>query len=449
MDVGVERIDRVQYEVGVGRWLVLVHARLDICPRDVVEEPFERARPVFELPAVLRAVGTDGRDREEGRVIARGDVAPPRAHEAVAVHRVDHGGLAGAQLGLGEHRREVVRRVAGSVLARDARAIQRRFERIDGEHGRSQGATDRIRDRALARRGEPGHRHQDPCARHGGHLARPDGNLFTVSSPDRDPAALRLRREPPHFRRVEVQRTANVSPRLLRVTLAGAELAGFTVDLPAASVRLLLPAPGVGALVMPTWNGNEFLLPDGTRPAIRTFTPRRFDPVARELDVDVVVHGGGAASEWAVAAAPGDAAAVSGPGRGYSIAADAPAFVLAGDETAIPAMSQLLEVLPATTPVTVYVEIADSDARHTLPQHPRRNRHVVRAGRRDGARRRAPRRTPRRRHRPGRACGSPAKRRESSASAATSSRIARLHARGRRPCVADWKHGRAGADEDA
>jgi NADPH-dependent ferric siderophore reductase len=192
-----------------------------------------------------------------------------------------------------------------------------------------------------------------------------------VSSTDRDPDALRIRREPPRFRRVEVQRSAYVSPRLLRVTLAGAELAGFTVDLPAASVRLLLPSPGVGALVVPTWNGNEFLLPDGTRPAIRTFTPRRVDPVARELDLDVVVHGGGAASEWVVAAAPGDGAAISGPGRGYSIAADAPAFVLAGDETAIPAMSQLLEVLPAATPVTVFVEIADADARHTLPQHPR------------------------------------------------------------------------------
>ena len=35
---------------------------------------------------------------------------------------------------------------------------------------------------------------------------------------------------------------------------------------------------------MPAWNGNEFLLPDGRRPAIRTFTPRRVDPDALELD---------------------------------------------------------------------------------------------------------------------------------------------------------------------
>ncbi len=70
---------------------------------------------------------------------------------------------------------------------------------------------------------------------------------------------------------------------------------------------------------MPTWNGNEFLLPDGRRPTIRTFTPRHVDTGALELVIDAVVHGDGAASQWAQAAAPGLDAAVSGPGRGYTI----------------------------------------------------------------------------------------------------------------------------------
>src|SRR5437762_14058928 len=110
---------------------------------------------------------------------------------------------------------------------------------------------------------------------------------------------------------------------------------------------------------MPTWTGNEFLLPDGRRPTIRTFTPRRLDPQALELDLEIVVHGDGAASEWAATAAPGDPAAVSGPGRGYAFEPDAPAFLLAGDETAIPAISQLLEVLPADRPVPAHIEVAD------------------------------------------------------------------------------------------
>jgi NADPH-dependent ferric siderophore reductase len=151
-----------------------------------------------------------------------------------------------------------------------------------------------------------------------------------------------------------------------RVTLVGDELAGLTVAQPAASVRVLLPTRAAG-LVLPAWTGNEFLLPDGRRPTIRTLTPRRVDPEKRELDVEIVIHGSGAASAWAQVAEPGDPAAVSGPARGYTIDPDAAGFLLAGDETALPAIGQLLEVLPAGKPVHAVVEIAAADARLALP----------------------------------------------------------------------------------
>ena len=180
----------------------------------------------------------------------------------------------------------------------------------------------------------------------------------------------RVRREPPHFRRVEVRRVERVTPRMSRVTLAGPELDGFSVEDPAASVRLLLPATGTTELVIPEWNGNEFLLPDGRRPAIRTFTPVRVDPGSSALDLEIVVHEAGVASRWVQVAQPGSAVAVSGPGRGYTVDRDAAAYLLAGDETAVPAMCQLLEVLPADRPVQVLVEIAHTDARLALPGHP-------------------------------------------------------------------------------
>ena len=182
---------------------------------------------------------------------------------------------------------------------------------------------------------------------------------------------VQLRREPPRFRRMTVQAVTYLGPRMVRVTFAGPDLEGLAVELPGASVRVLLPSPGTHDLVMPTWNGNEFLLPDGSRPAIRTFTPRRADPGAGELDVDIVLHGSGVASEWAARAGGGDEAAVSGPGRGYVVDGDAEAFLLAGDESAIPAMSQLLEAVPDTAAVRVHVEISDTDGRVELPSHPR------------------------------------------------------------------------------
>ncbi len=182
--------------------------------------------------------------------------------------------------------------------------------------------------------------------------------------------AVRSRREPPRFRHVAVRRVEGLSPRMVRVTLAGDDLAGLTVERPASSVRVLLPTSGVGELVIPAWNGNEFLLPDGRRPTIRTFTPRHLDAEALELVLDVVIHGSGPASEWAATARPGAPVAVSGPGRGYAIASEAPSFLLVGDETAIPAISQLLEALAVkAAAVEVHIEVAHPDARLRLPDH--------------------------------------------------------------------------------
>lgn len=189
--------------------------------------------------------------------------------------------------------------------------------------------------------------------------------------------AARVRREPPTFLPVEVRRVQPLTPHLLRVTFTGADVDRLVPKLPAASIRVLLPSGGGAELVMPTWHGNEFLLPDGSRPIIRTYTPRHIDPQSAELEVDIVIHPEGVASAWALGAEPGHTAAISGPGRGYVIDPEAPRFVLAGDETAIPAISQLLEELPKGPPAQVTIEVARPDARLPLPDHPGTTVHWV------------------------------------------------------------------------
>jgi NADPH-dependent ferric siderophore reductase len=156
---------------------------------------------------------------------------------------------------------------------------------------------------------------------------------------------------------------------MVGLALGGDALEGLVVDEPAASVRLLLPSAGTAEVVVPAWSGNEFLLPDGSRPVIRTLTPSLVDAPATELDVRVVVHGAGPLSEWAEGVEPGAPAAVSGPGRGYTVDAEAPAFLLAGDETAVPAIAQLLEAIPGTTPVAVHVELAAGGRPLPLLEH--------------------------------------------------------------------------------
>ena len=188
-------------------------------------------------------------------------------------------------------------------------------------------------------------------------------------STDDDASKLaRIRREPSRYRRVVVRSINALTPHMLRIVLGGDELDGFSIAAPASSVRLLLPPPGSTELVMVTWTGNQFELPDGSRPPIRTFTPRHFDADSNELTLDVVLHDHGAATDWARAAAPGDEVAVSGPGRSDDLHPDARSHLLVGDESAMPAIAQLLEWIPADRTVDAHIEIRSADARIALPQ---------------------------------------------------------------------------------
>ncbi len=187
-----------------------------------------------------------------------------------------------------------------------------------------------------------------------------------------DDALRRLRREPPPFRRVEVIGTERLGPRMARVIVGGAELEGFEIDGPASSVRLLVPAPGSDELEMPAWTGNQFELGDGSRAPIRTLTPRHVDADRRELTLDVVTAHAGLAADWAAGATVGEAAAISGPGRTDDLAG-ASSYLLVGDETAIPAIAQLLEMLPADATIAAHIEVGDAPGEIELPAHPGAN----------------------------------------------------------------------------
>jgi NADPH-dependent ferric siderophore reductase len=138
-----------------------------------------------------------------------------------------------------------------------------------------------------------------------------------------------------------------------------------------------MPEPGDNAeLEIPVWDGNRFLLPGSRRPVLRTMTPRLNDRENGRLMLDVVVHGDGAAARWASEASEGSPVAVSGPARGYSIDPQARSLILAGDETAIAAISQILEALAQEVDASVYLETPRS-ARPALPDRPRCEVHWI------------------------------------------------------------------------
>jgi NADPH-dependent ferric siderophore reductase len=178
---------------------------------------------------------------------------------------------------------------------------------------------------------------------------------------------------------VEVRGTSRLSPSFLRVTLTGPDLDRFADNGYDQRIKLVFPLPGNDFADLPTgpdWFPQWRALPDHRRNPIRTYTVRAVRPGARELDVDMVLHGdGGPASRWAEAARPGDPLAVIGPDAGYPgdhggvefrPPADAGLVLLAGDETAVPAVAAILERLPGNVRGEALLEVPDLDDRLPL-----------------------------------------------------------------------------------
>jgi NADPH-dependent ferric siderophore reductase len=171
-------------------------------------------------------------------------------------------------------------------------------------------------------------------------------------------------------RLLQVRRSERITPRMVRVTLGGDELAGFGGDGPDRRIKMFFPVPGQDRPAVPRATSGGPLWPAGEpRPAIRTYTVRRFDAAAGELDVDFVLHDGhGPAAAWARGACPGSWVGVSEPGGRYEPDPAADFHIVIGDETALPAVATVLDALPAGVPALAFLEVADADEEQQLPE---------------------------------------------------------------------------------
>lgn len=171
------------------------------------------------------------------------------------------------------------------------------------------------------------------------------------------------------LRMLDVLRVERLSPHMQRVTLGGPGLRGFRGASPDDHVKLFLPNRD-GELVLPALgaNGPEFP-PDREPSPMRDYTPRRHDAARGELTVDFVLHGDGPASNWAAQAAPGQQLGAGGPRGSFVIAGDFDHYVLAGDETALPAIGRWLEEMPAGTRATALIELPETADRQPLHTH--------------------------------------------------------------------------------
>ena len=154
---------------------------------------------------------------------------------------------------------------------------------------------------------------------------------------------------------------------MTRVVLGG--LAGFEAgEFTDHYVKLLFPPDGVTYPEPFDMQWIRAELPRDQWPRTRTYTVRHWDPDTAELSIDVVHHGDeGIAGPWAARVAPGDEIRLLGPGGAYAPSTEADWHLLAGDESALPAIAASLERLPAGARAYAFIEVAGPDEEQKLP----------------------------------------------------------------------------------
>ena len=178
---------------------------------------------------------------------------------------------------------------------------------------------------------------------------------------------------------VEVRASRQLSPRFLRLTMGGESLRHFAPWGVDQRIKIVLPLPGggladFGLLDEPTphpsqWYSKWRELAEAERNVLRTYTPSAIRPERDEIDVDFFLHEpAGPASAWALSARPGDQLVLTGPDArvgwtGYGIhwtPGGASRFLLVADETAYPAVRNILQSLRPEAHADVLLEVADS-----------------------------------------------------------------------------------------
>jgi NADPH-dependent ferric siderophore reductase len=161
------------------------------------------------------------------------------------------------------------------------------------------------------------------------------------------------------IRQVVVGQKQRISPNMQRVVFEGEALGDFPAGFEGGYIKLVLP--------------------DGSaKPPVRSYTIREFDPRQRQLSIDMVAHGdAGPAARWVNQSEPGVEVSIQGPGATQPINTHADWFLLAGDMSALPAISVNLQRLPENAVGHVVLEIISEQDKVALDVPPGMKIHWV------------------------------------------------------------------------
>jgi NADPH-dependent ferric siderophore reductase len=152
-----------------------------------------------------------------------------------------------------------------------------------------------------------------------------------------------------------------ISPHTLRITASGPGFEALRMnEFTDKYAKIIFADPDLGLTPPYDLAALRDSLPADRWPVTRTYTLRRVDVPRQQVTIDFVVHGDeGIAEPWAAHAGPGDLLTMSGAGGAYQPDPGCDWHLLAGDESALPAICSALEALPADAHGIAYLETCD------------------------------------------------------------------------------------------
>lgn len=158
-----------------------------------------------------------------------------------------------------------------------------------------------------------------------------------------------------------VRSREQLSPHTVRITAGGPGFEALRMnEFTDKYAKILFVDPALGLTPPYDLAALRESLPPGQQPVTRTYTLRRADAQRQELTIDFVVHAAvGIAAPWAARAEPGGLLTMSGAGGAYRPDPGRDWHLLAGDESALPAICSALEALPDDARGLAYLETSD------------------------------------------------------------------------------------------
>ncbi len=163
-----------------------------------------------------------------------------------------------------------------------------------------------------------------------------------------------------------VEKIVDYTPHMRRVIFSGPGVADYLADPPCVpNIKIYFPHPGQLLDQPGEDERGRWIFTGDQRSRVRTYTVRWMNEASSQLAIDFVRHGDeGLASAWVERIVPGDVlGALGGGGRvlkpgGYAL--------MFGDETALPAISDTLEQMPADQVGQVFIEVHNEAEIHEL-----------------------------------------------------------------------------------